>query len=84
MVRTGGLGYAIDVSKPIGARISSMMLLKSGQPIDAKKEYVIAGWASINEGTQGPPIWDVVAKHIETKKTVSAAPTDAIKVSGHI
>ena len=37
MVRCGGLGYAIDVSKPIGQRISSMTHLKSGQPIDSKK-----------------------------------------------
>src|SRR5450631_3965335 len=56
MVRCGGLGYAIDVSKPIGSRISAMTHLKSGKPIDPKKEYVVAGWASVNEGTQGPPV----------------------------
>ena len=31
MVRCGGLGYTIDVSKPIGSRISGMTHLKSGQ-----------------------------------------------------
>ena len=36
MVRCGGLGYAIDVSKPIGSRISAMTHLKTGQPIDAE------------------------------------------------
>ena len=37
MVRCGGLGYAIDVSKPIGSRISAMTHLKSGKPIEPKQ-----------------------------------------------
>ncbi len=82
MVRTGGLGYAIDISKPAGQRISGMTLLKSGTPIDANKEYVVAGWASVNQGTEGPPIWDVIAKHIEAKKTIKVDETSAIKISG--
>ena len=82
MVRTGGLGYTIDIAKPIGQRISGMTLLKSGSPLDAAKEYVVAGWASINQGTEGPPIWDVVARHIEAVKTVAPRETDAVKVIG--
>jgi sulfur-oxidizing protein SoxB len=82
MVRTGGLGYTIDIGKPIGQRISGMTVLKSGAPIEAAKNYVVAGWASINETTQGPPIWDVVAKHISTHKTVGAHAVDAIKIIG--
>ena len=82
MVRTGGLGYAIDVSKKIGERITNMVHLKSGQPIDAGKEYVVAGWASVNQGTEGPPIWDVIAKHIEAKKTVKANETSNVKIAG--
>jgi S-sulfosulfanyl-L-cysteine sulfohydrolase len=84
MVRTGGLGYAIDVSKPIGQRISNMTLLKSGIALEASKDYTVAGWASINQGTEGPPIWDVVAKYITARKTVSAAPADTVKITGHI
>jgi sulfur-oxidizing protein SoxB len=83
MVRTGGLGYAIDVSKPTGQRISDMTLLKSGAPVEAGKDYVVAGWASINQATEGPPIWDVVARHIETQKTVTAAETAAVKITRH-
>ena len=82
MVRTGGLGFTIDISKAMGQRISGLTLLKSGLPLDAAKSYTVAGWASVNEGTQGPPIWDVVAKHIETKKTVKAGDTNAVKVVG--
>ena len=82
MVRTGGLAYTIDIGKRAGSRISGMTLLKSGAAIDPGKDYVVAGWASVNEGTQGPAIWDVVAKHIEAKKTVSVKALDAVKVVG--
>jgi sulfur-oxidizing protein SoxB len=82
MVRIGGMGYAIDVGKPMGSRISGLTHLKSGQPIDAARKYVVAGWASVNEGTQGPPIWDVVRDHVAARKTVSIRPNDAVKVSG--
>ena len=82
MVRTGGLGYTIDVTKPIGNRISGLTLLKSGQPLDAAKDYAVAGWASVIEGTQGPPIWDVITKHIEASKSVTAVTAGAVKVVG--
>jgi sulfur-oxidizing protein SoxB len=82
MVRCGGLGYAIDVSKPIGSRISAMTHLKSGKPIDPKKEYVVAGWASVNEGTQGPPVWDLVERYVAAEKTVRVAPNSSVKISG--
>ena len=82
MVRMGGMGYAIDISKSMGSRISNMTHLKSGKPIDAAKTYTVAGWASVNENTQGPPIWDVVAAHIKKVGTVKVTPNNAVKVSG--
>jgi sulfur-oxidizing protein SoxB len=82
MVRTGGLGFTCDVSKPIGQRISDMTLLRTGQKLDASRDYVVAGWASINQGTEGPPIWDVVAKHIEGKKVVAPSGASAVKITG--
>ena len=82
MVRTGGLSYTIDISKGAGRRISGMTHLKSGAPIEAAKEYVVAGWASVNQGTEGPPIWDVVATHIEAQKTITVRESDAVKVVG--
>ena len=54
MVRVGGMGYTIDPKKPIGQRITNMTMLKEGKPIDPSREYVVAGWASINEATEGP------------------------------
>ena len=82
MVRTGGLGYTIDINQHAGHRISGMIHLRSGQSIDAGREYVIAGWASVNQSTEGPPIWDVVAAHIEDKKMVSAKALDSVKILG--
>jgi len=82
MVRCGGLGYAIDVSKPIGQRISAMTHLNSGQPIEPKKEYIIAGWASVNEGTQGPPVWELVERYIAAEKTVRVERNASVKISG--
>ena len=82
MVRCGGLGYAIDVSKPMGRRISAMTQLKSGKAIEPKKEYVVAGWASVNEGTEGPPVWDLVERYVANAKTVTVTPNTSVKISG--
>ncbi|MDM7459176.1 MAG: thiosulfohydrolase SoxB, partial [Paracoccus sp. (in: a-proteobacteria)] len=82
MVRTGGLGYTIDVTAPMGSRISEMTLLSSGEAIDPEKTYVVAGWASVNEGTEGPQIWDVVEQHIRKLGTVRLEPNTAIHVTG--
>ncbi|MEQ1611623.1 MAG: thiosulfohydrolase SoxB [Hyphomicrobiaceae bacterium] len=82
MVRTGGLGYTIDIGQKIGSRISNLTILKTGAPIEAGRDYTVAGWASVNEGTQGPPIWDVLAKHIETKKTITTTESAAVKIVG--
>ena len=82
MVRVGGMGYSIDVSKPIGERISNMIHLKSGEAIDPARTYTVAGWASVNEGTEGPPIWDVVEAHIRKIGTVKLEPNTSVKVTG--
>ena len=82
MVRVGGLGYRIDVTKPQGDRITEMTLLKTGEAIDPSKTYQIAGWASVNEGTEGPAIWDVVEAHIAKQGTISLDPNNSVTVVG--
>lgn len=82
MVRIGGMGYRIDISKPQGERISEMTLLRTGELIDPSKSYVVSGWASVNEGTEGPMIWDVVEDHIRKLGTVSLAPNTSVQVAG--
>ena len=81
MVRVGGMSYAIDVAKPIGARISELRL-SDGTPIDAAKSYVVAGWASVNEGTQGPPVYDVVSAYLTAKKVVKVPERQVVRVRG--
>ena len=82
MVRTGGLGYRIDISKPQGERISNMTLLKTGEALDPGRSYVITGWASVNPETEGPLIWDVVEDHIRKLGTVSLQPNNSVEVIG--
>jgi sulfur-oxidizing protein SoxB len=82
MVRLGGLGYRIDVTKPQGARISDITVLKTGELLDPSKSYVVAGWASVNEGTEGPEIWNVVEDHIRKIGTVSPTENTSVKVVG--
>ena len=82
MVRIGGMGYRIDINQPQGSRISELTLLKTGERIDPAKNYVVAGWASVNEGTEGPQIWDVVEGYIRKQGTVSVAPNNSVKVVG--
>ena len=82
MVRVGGMGYRIDVSKPQGERITEMTLLKTGELIDPTKTYVVSGWASVNEGTEGPPIWEVLENHIRKEGTVRVDPNTSVKVVG--
>ena len=82
MVRTGGLGYRIDITKPQGDRITEMTLLKTGEAIDPSKTYQVAGWASVNEDTEGPQIWDVVEAHIAKQGTISLDPNNSVKVVG--
>ncbi|MGM0584187.1 MAG: thiosulfohydrolase SoxB [Pseudomonadota bacterium] len=82
MVRVGGMGYAIDVRATMGNRITDLTLLKTGEPIDPEKTYTVAGWASVNQGTEGPPIWDVVENHVRRVGTVSLEPNQAVKIKG--
>ncbi|MCQ0972142.1 thiosulfohydrolase SoxB [Paracoccus sp. TK19116] len=81
MVRVGGMGYRIDVSQPQGSRITDMTLLRDGTPIEPDKTYNVAGWASVNEGTEGPPIWEVVEAHIREQGDVSIDPNASVDVA---
>jgi sulfur-oxidizing protein SoxB len=82
MVRVGGMSYTIDPGKEIGSRITDMKLVKTGEAIDPAREYAVAGWASINEATEGPAIWDVVEKHLANVDTVRLGTDSSVKVEG--
>jgi S-sulfosulfanyl-L-cysteine sulfohydrolase len=82
MVRVGGLGYRIDIGKPQGARITELTVLRTGEALDPARTYMVAGWASVNQATEGPQIWDVVENHIRRQGTVSVKPNTSVKVVG--
>jgi len=80
MVRVGGLKYTIDPTQKIGKRISDMVL--NGKPISAKKQYRVAGWASVAAPREGKPIWDVVAEYLANKGTVQIKELNVPVVKG--
>ena len=82
MVRVAGLGYTLDPNAAMGSRVRDMVLLRSGAPIDAGRDYTVAGWASINQDTEGPPIWQVVEAHLRAHSTVRAPAAQAVRLVG--
>jgi sulfur-oxidizing protein SoxB len=43
---------------------------------------MVAGWASVNEGTKGPPVWELVERYIGATKTVRLEQNTSVKISG--
>ena len=69
MVRVGGMTYACDPLAKIGQRITDMRL--AGVPMQAGARYKVAGWAPVAEGAAGEPIWDLLARYLSDRKTVT-------------
>ena len=80
MVRVGGMVYKIDINKSQGNRISEMTMLKTGDRIEPEKKYKVGGWASVNENTEGPPVWELVEKYIRRKKIIQIEKNNSVKV----
>jgi sulfur-oxidizing protein SoxB len=80
MVRVGGMSYQCRPGATMGQRIQDMRL--RGKPIEAGKKYKVAGWAPVAEGASGEPIWEVVARWLRDKKTVSPRKLNSPKLIG--
>ena len=83
MVRVGGMRYAIDPNAPMGRRITRMEL--GGKPIDAGRQYKVAGWAPVAEEARaagGEPIWDVAARYLRAQKTIMPRAPNLPKIEG--
>lgn len=80
MVRVGGMTYSCTVGEKIGSRISDMKLAATGAAIEPDATYVVGGWASVNEGTEGPAIYDLMESYISGKGTVSVPDERTVKV----
>jgi sulfur-oxidizing protein SoxB len=64
MVRVGGLAYTMSPGEKMGSRIGDMRL--HGKPLDAAKQYKVAGWAPVAEDARGLPGLKPVWEHVET------------------
>jgi len=81
MVRVGGLKYTLDLTQAHGKRIQDLEI--RGKPLDARKTYKVAGWASVQPNPPGKkPIWDIVADYLRDKKTVNVAQAYVPKLKG--
>lgn len=69
MVRVGGMNYTCKPKESIGQRIENMTL-DDGTLIDENKNYIVAGWATVNAKAPGPPVWEQVAAYVKSKDTV--------------
>jgi sulfur-oxidizing protein SoxB len=79
MVRVGGMAYTCAPAEAVGRRISELKL-DNGRPVDAGKNYKVAGWASVNE-QKGVPVWDVFAKHLRSGE-ISNRRGDGVTLKG--
>jgi sulfur-oxidizing protein SoxB len=80
MVRVGGLQYTVTPNAAMGQRINNMTL--KNKPIEADKTYKVAGWASVQEGVQGEPIWDVVSGYLREKKVIKGVQINTPRITG--
>ncbi|MCL9849747.1 thiosulfohydrolase SoxB [Ralstonia solanacearum P673] len=83
MIRTGGLRYTIDPTRPIGRRITDLRL--GDQPLDADRRYKVAGWAAVSaeaRHTGGRPVWDVLADWLRDQREVNARPLNTPRIVG--
>jgi sulfur-oxidizing protein SoxB len=81
MVRVGGLDYVCEPGAGFGKRITNMTL-DDGARVEADKNYVVAGWATVGSKSPGEPIWDSVAKYLRDQKTVKIKKLNTPKLLG--
>jgi sulfur-oxidizing protein SoxB len=54
----------------------------NGKPLDAGRKYKVAGWAPVAEGARGEPVWDVVARYLRDKKTITPRKLNQPRLTG--
>lgn len=80
MVRVGGMSYVCAPNAEMGSRISDMRLTSTGEPIESDKTYIVGGWASVNEGTEGPAIFDLMKDYISARESITLPSTQTVEV----
>jgi len=80
MVRVAGMSYVCSPRAPMGQRILDMRI--KGEPMQAHKRYTVAGWASVQEGVTGTPIWDVVSEYLRDQKVIKPLQVNTPRLIG--
>ncbi len=73
MVRVGGLQYSCNPLAAMGKRIGDMRL--NGQPIEADRQYKVAGWAPVAQEARdagNKPVWELVEQWLKAKGGIVA------------
>ena len=70
--------------KTPGIRLSGYKSIGESHPpknkIEPEKNYKVGGWASVNENTQGPPVWELVENYIRRKKMIQIEKNNSVNV----
>jgi sulfur-oxidizing protein SoxB len=73
MVRVGGLEYSCNPLAAMGKRIDNLRL--NGKPLEATRQYKVAGWAPVAEEARNAgnkPVWELVEQWLKAKGGVVA------------
>jgi S-sulfosulfanyl-L-cysteine sulfohydrolase len=68
MVRVAGLQYTMTPGAAMGSRISDMRL--DGKPVEAGKNYKVAGWAPVAEEARNAgnkPVWELLESWLKSQ-----------------
>jgi sulfur-oxidizing protein SoxB len=76
MVRTSGISYTIDPTKPFGKRITNIKLTSTGKALDPNKMYTVAGWSTVNSVSTGEPVWETVETFLRDRKHIKNVKLD--------
>jgi sulfur-oxidizing protein SoxB len=71
MVRVGGLTYSCNPLETMGKRIDNLRL--NGKPLEAARQYKVAGWAPVSEEASkagNPPVWELVEQWLKARNGV--------------
>ncbi|MBM3488375.1 MAG: thiosulfohydrolase SoxB [Alphaproteobacteria bacterium] len=82
MVRAGGIAYTLDVGQPIGRRVSDLRRSRDDAPIEPGRRYTVAGWGSVAETVEGPPIYELLARWLTRKKTIAVPENRSVRLIG--
>ena len=59
-----GCATVLTQKKAVGSRIPGIEHIRTGKTIDPAKTYIAAGWGSVADQVEGPPVWEVIESYL--------------------